>query len=336
MIPGAYVTTPSLSRTTALAGATPHNAMHSTPAACARSRGGRASIVTDARGVVKRDRYSSARVAMSPPRDADAAAARTDDDGAGDAGADDEAWDTASFACATMDDYMAITTRATTGHCLWNAARALCAFLERDVEGARVAIDRTGVRVLELGSGVGWLAFAVAMNARDAGAVRATETAQGGALTWLELNIERNVERVRLSGGNVEKLGRLSCGEFDWDAFDDDDVTVGDGAFAEDDFDVVLGSDLVYDESGTHMLPKVLFGVLRKPHAVCYYAHTKHRYDSLDLDFFEQLDLRGLAIEEMRQPGVLETPPPSPPPFESLFPDQRIAVYKITRRNTGG
>jgi predicted nicotinamide N-methyase len=326
MIPGAYVTTPSPSRTTALAGATPHSAMHSTPAACARARGGRASIVTDARGVVMRDRYSSAR-------DAAAAGVRADDDDVDDADDDaDEAWDTASFACATMDDYMAITTRATTGHCLWNAARALCAFLERDAS-ARAAIDRAGVRVLELGSGVGWLAFAVAMNARDAGAVRATETAQGGALTWLELNIERNV--ARLSGGNVEKLGRLSCGEFDWDAFDDDDVTVGEGSFAADDFDVVLGSDLVYDESGTHMLPKVLFGVLRKPHAMCYYAHTKHRYDSLDLDFFEQLDLRGLAIEEMRQPGVLETPPPSPPPFESLFPDQRIAVYKITRRTNG-
>lgn len=250
-----------------------------------------------------------------------------------------EPWRTASFACATMDEYMALTTRATTGHCLWNAARALATFLERDAR-ARAEIDRGGVRVLELGSGVGWLAFAVALNARDAGAVRATETAVGGALEWLKLNVERNIERASRDGDAfdgvvADKLSRLSCAECDWDAFGGDDESSGardaDAADA-DAFDVVLGSDLVYDESGTHMLPRVIHGVLTKPDAVCYYAHTKHRYDSLDLDFFEQLDARGLRAEEMRQPGVLETPPPSPPPFESLFPDQRIAVYKITRK----
>ena len=36
---------------------------------------------------------------------------------------------------------------------------------------------------------------------------------------------------------------------------------------------------------------------------------------------------RSLSVEEVRPPNV-STPPPSPPPFESVFPEMRIVIYR--------
>ena len=35
---------------------------------------------------------------------------------------------------------------------------------------------------------------------------------------------------------------------------------------------------------------------------------------------------------EVREAGV-ETPPPSPPPMLNLFPEQRVAVYRIAKES---
>eukprot|EP00775_Hariotina_reticulata_P004246 gene4246-4496_t len=63
---------------------------------------------------------------------------------------------------------------------------------------------------------------------------------------------------------------------------------------------------------------------------VMYYAHTKHRFDALDVEFFEQLAAHDLDVMEVVEAGR-ELPPPSPPAFSSLFPDMRIAVFRISR-----
>jgi hypothetical protein len=97
-------------------------------------------------------------------------------------------------------------------------------------------------------------------------------------------------------------------------------------------FDAILGADLVYEDAGVKMLPRVVAALLagnrKRRDAAFWYAHTKHRYDGMDLDFFEEIRACGLRIEEVREDGV-PSPPPSPPPFESLFPEQRIAIYRI-------
>lgn len=63
---------------------------------------------------------------------------------------------------------------------------------------------------------------------------------------------------------------------------------------------------------------------------VMYYAHTKHRFDAMDVDLFEQLEGLGLCVQEVLEAGQ-ELPPPSPPPFSSLYPEMRCAVFKISR-----
>lgn len=65
------------------------------------------------------------------------------------------------------------------------------------------------------------------------------------------------------------------------------------------------GSDLIYNEVGSRCLPRVL-GALAGPVTRVLYCHTKHRYDLLDLEFFEQLDACGLDCQEvgLRWPGA--------------------------------
>lgn len=98
-------------------------------------------------------------------------------------------------------------------------------------------------------------------------------------------------------------------------------------------WDFIIGSDLIYNEVGSRCLPRVL-GALVRPGTVALYCHTKHRFDLLDWEFFAELEACGLQCEEVWEPGV--PPPPTSPPAQfppaDLFPDQRIAVYRITRR----
>uniref|UniRef100_A0A6S8LMT6 Calmodulin-lysine N-methyltransferase n=1 Tax=Dunaliella tertiolecta TaxID=3047 RepID=A0A6S8LMT6_DUNTE len=93
-------------------------------------------------------------------------------------------------------------------------------------------------------------------------------------------------------------------------------------------WDYIVGSDLVYNSVGSTVLPLVL-KKLCSPTTVILYCHTKHRFDHLDVEFFEQLDKVGFNVEEVREPCI-PTPPPSPPPLTELFPEQRIAIYRIS------
>jgi hypothetical protein len=54
------------------------------------------------------------------------------------------------------------------------------------------------------------------------------------------------------------------------------------------------------------------------------------RYDALDELLLERLAAAGLSVQEVVAPGQ-QLPPPSPPLFDSLFPDMRCAVFRITR-----
>jgi len=50
----------------------------------------------------------------------------------------------------------------------------------------------------------------------------------------------------------------------------------------------------------------------------------------MDVLLFERLEAEGLTVQEVVETGQ-QLPPPSPPPFTSLFPDMRCAVFKIFR-----
>mgnify|MGYP001973419217 CR=1 FL=1 len=175
--------------------------------------------------------------------------------------------------------------------------RRIVSFVAGDVETltldtqSRVSSEpfvRVTVRCLELGAGTGFLGMSLA---RDFAVSRMllTEMVVGGALTWLDRNVARN----RDAGVPLESL---STAALDWAWADEDETT--EGPFASV-WDVVIGSDLVYNEIGVQMLPRVFARLLAGGTAVAYYAHTLNRYEFLDRDFFKALAAEGLRCQQV-------------------------------------
>jgi predicted nicotinamide N-methyase len=147
----------------------------------------------------------------------------------------------------------------------------------------------------------------------------------GGALEHLRHNTTLNEAVLH---------GRAKVGPCDWLACGSPAQASGKAAVHADPvlgkhWDIVIGSDLVYDEAGVKMLPHV-FNQLVTPSNTAFYCHTLHRYDMMDADFLHALKEHGLNVEEVRRRGEV-TPPPSPPPFECLFNEHRLVIWKLTR-----
>lgn len=80
-----------------------------------------------------------------------------------------------------------------------------------EAESRRLGLDRVGIDILELGSGVGWLGMCLAANLDQANTVTCSEQAAGGAIEWLHKNIDMNCHL---------DLSNLRCCVCDWSWFD--------------------------------------------------------------------------------------------------------------------
>lgn len=224
------------------------------------------------------------------------------------------------------DVVVANTELQTTGGHVWPAAKRLGSYLEAMAEP--LSLQQAGLRVLELGAGVGWLGTMLALNLPHAGCIAVTEQEADGGLDWLSHNINLN----KLQHGaalNASALVSLPC---DWRHYERSYAGAGSAPSSALDvrWDLIVGSDLVYNEAGTHMLPLVLQTHLsRCPSARVLYAHTKYRLEAADIEFFEQLRAQGLVWREVCEPSQ-ERATPSPPPLTSVFPEQRIAILEIS------
>ena len=246
-----------------------------------------------------------------------------------------------------VDAYLATATMQTTGGHVWEAARELLRYLH--AEPAALARKGGGrMRVLELGAGTGYLSMHVA---RDFGArvesIVATEMVEGGALRWLEQNVARNRQAGRALTG-------LSTAPLDWNwvASEAADAMAGvaappqvegseeeraAGALAlRSPFDVVLGSDLVYNDAGVYLLPRVFRALLRRSgqgaYAYALYAHTLNRFEFADHDFFEELTKAGLAYAPVWPAGaeVAVGGANDGGGFSGeLFPEQHVVIFRI-------
>lgn len=127
-----------------------------------------------------------------------------------------------------------------------------------------------------------------------------TEQQAGGALDWLNHNLELNRE----AGKELRSVEAAPC---DWNDYiallkgariseSSDRVVAMDASLAQTEWDLIIGSDLVYNEAGVSMLPKVtnhglrfsfskVMKALASPKTQIYYAHTKKRYEMIDHDF---------------------------------------------------
>ncbi|KAF6263177.1 putative methyltransferase-domain-containing protein [Scenedesmus sp. NREL 46B-D3] len=137
------------------------------------------------------------------------------------------------------DDITVQTTKhlTTTGGTVWNAARRCASFLES--EAKKIGLDRPGVRVLELGAGCGLLGMLVARNTPAAAEVCLTEQAFGGALEHLRHNVQANMHLPNMATVTT-------CAHWD----------------------VIIGSDLVYNSAGVMGFPRVLAALMQQLNSI--------------------------------------------------------------------
>ena len=240
---------------------------------------------------------------------------------------------------ASSEAFASVVTEQTTGGKVWDAAVHLLGYLEAH---PHYLIGRPSL--LECGAGTGWLGMSLAAR-HDLSEVVLTEMVQGGALRWLDYNVQRN----RDAG---VPLTTVRTAALDW-AWMDQGANACPAACVEllsTRWDLVLGSDLVYNEAGVSMLPCVL-AALAQPRTRILYAHTFNRFEFLDCDFLKALRAQGLRYREVwpisdegTEPahGTLAAPrgdaeanaDGSECSFTGeLFPELRLAVLLITRES---
>lgn len=222
------------------------------------------------------------------------------------------------------DDYMTMVKTQTTGGHIWEATRVLFDYIVDSNNEAQTLLPRGGT-VLELGSGTGWLGMAIASRfGQQLRRVMLTEMLDGNAFEWLKHNVESN----RTRGLPLSAVELIPC---DWGWFENATESavshVGTASITGEHWDLVIGSDLVYNEAGVRMLPRVLRSLACKNSRILY-AHTLFRFEQIDLDFFDELKRVGMRYERV-WPADEELPEP-PTPMTELFPEQYVAIFSLS------
>ena len=146
----------------------------------------------------------------------------------------------------------------------------MCSYLEACA--GDVGLHRDGIRILELGAGCGLLGLTLARNLPGA-EVWLTEMEYGGALEHLQYNVALNLANHRL---------RAHVALLDWNEWPWPSETVPPECSSDREklaslrWDLIIGSDLVYNDAGVTMLPQVLRCLCSKDTTVLY-CHTKNR-----------------------------------------------------------
>ena len=173
------------------------------------------------------------------------------------------------------------------GHCsanVWPAAEALLSFLSLHPS---LLQDRC---VIELGAGTGWLALQLCRPLNRPAPPHlprryiATEMETYGALDRLRDNLSRHRHEPTLRTSSVQSCLLESC-SLDW-------AQVDESILCGTEWDLLVGSDLVYNEMTVQLFSKAVSRLLEErqrrapeaPSPVMYYAHTlyrwaKHGYD---------------------------------------------------------
>jgi len=222
------------------------------------------------------------------------------------------------------------TPLASTGGHTWDAAKVLFRFFERIDVLSLLQRGQTDLRLLELGSGCGWLSLNLAHNSarrRNAGVLHITATEQEGeAFEWLSHNVHLHSLNV------VAKVLDWTAARYG-NATDEPIAQASEHALIDDAvFDFVFGSDLIYNAVGSRCMPRVVRHFLERGQGSFFlYAHTFHRYDLLDQEFLEELENQGLTVVEI-DVETLHTKQLDEVFMEEVFPEKRIAVLLIAKR----
>lgn len=193
----------------------------------------------------------------------------------------------------------------TTHLSVWPAAQCFAKWLEQN--SSAIGLNAAGAKVLELGSGTGFLGCTLARNLPAAKLVQLTDLAD--AVDDLkqycnEFSKQHNVNNLHVCACNWEEYG---APDTQIRPCQDSGVDRADG------WDFILGSDLVWNHTNIKLLPPAVKAALRGGNAGCtaYYAHWQRNPWALPL-LLEGFDAAGLQTEYLNPYAVeaaVETDP---------------------------
>ena len=178
------------------------------------------------------------------------------------------------------------------GATIWDSALAFATAVTSsgdDDNSVAATTDWRGLRVLELGSGCGLVALALACRGAN---VVATERAI--ALPLLEKNLEANAALVERRGGT------LSCAALDWTAPDPQVLSRA--------YDAVVGADLCFaaNAEGAAALAQVVGDVLGRGTPFGILAQEIRERDATPTAFVADLRRRGVRTNERAVAGACD------------------------------
>eukprot|EP00746_Dinoflagellata_sp_MGD_P166207 gnl/MRDRNA2_/MRDRNA2_95943_c0_seq1.p1 gnl/MRDRNA2_/MRDRNA2_95943_c0~~gnl/MRDRNA2_/MRDRNA2_95943_c0_seq1.p1 ORF type:complete len:251 (-),score=52.62 gnl/MRDRNA2_/MRDRNA2_95943_c0_seq1:660-1412(-) len=141
-------------------------------------------------------------------------------------------------------------------HRTWPAAVSFAHWLEKNKN--EVGLDKPNVHILELGSGNGWLGCVLARNLPNVERIELTDLPH--AVSELEADCHNFAKKYSVKKPCVFPLN--------WD-----DLRCG--VKRRNEWDILLGSDLVWTRNGAEFFPQTISALFEssKPGAKAYYAH---------------------------------------------------------------
>lgn len=227
---------------------------------------------------------------------------------------------------------------------VWTSSRGFLSWLEQHWDDIITPTlpSAKGCSILELGSGTGFLGIHLAYNLQRQNQMAQTkydykvtlsDTATTGAYFWTKANLERAMKQpgdddsiedndyvcddtnsrqedekkdedssVNLAS-NMAPLGNINVIPFDWSC-DEQRQAV---STQMDNWDLIIGTDLIYSEDGCVYLVKAMSMLLissQKERRILY-GHTTGRITGLDKKFESELDHEGLSwkiLERIKLP----------------------------------
>lgn len=191
-----------------------------------------------------------------------------------------------------------------TGGKVWSASIEFANFLFEEFKRR----DMCGSRLLELGSGCGWLGMRMAKEFPGA-SVTMSEQSNFGALAWLEHNVALNPSIA------------VSVAELDW-------AVLSQEVLAQR-WDMIIGAELVYSYEGAKLFASVVGRLLKSnKDCICFYAHSLNRFESVDACMLEQFRSHGLSFEIVY--GEAHFDLESIGQFSELFKDLKLVIFKLS------
>ncbi|PFH32628.1 ankyrin repeat-containing protein [Besnoitia besnoiti] len=191
----------------------------------------------------------------------------------------------------------------TTGLHLWSAAVIGAQWMADLSNQGRFA----GASVLELGAGCGLMGLAAALHSREPLAAFCQSDIFPHTLRNLERGFALNDftkdgESWQRAGcaARAEVLALDWCDKNSWPRLEGDNEGKKGQSENFQQFDLILGSDLLYDRKMLAPLVDVVASLLKKPAGTFYYVHRLHRQGAGEL--VDELRRRGLKCEERSPP----------------------------------